>query len=105
MAMTGTKENFNEVTAAGTTIVDFWAPWCGPCKMMNPILEQLETEFDHKINFVKVNVDDNQTIAEQYKVMSIPSLVVFKDGVAKEKITGIFPKEKLARYFEKKLAE
>ena len=71
----------------------------------DPILEQLEPKFADKINFVKMNVDDNQELAEQFKVMSIPSLVVFKNGVAKEKITGVFPKEKLERYFEKKIEE
>ncbi|MGO2300265.1 thioredoxin [Paucilactobacillus nenjiangensis] len=105
MATIATKENFSEVTAGPITIVDFWAPWCGPCKMVDPILEQLEPKFADKINFVKMNVDDNQELAEQFKVMSIPSLVVFKNGVAKEKITGVFPKEKLERYFEKKIEE
>lgn len=105
MATIATKENFSEVTAGPITIVDFWAPWCGPCKMVDPILEQLEPQFTDKINFVKMNVDDNQELAEQFKVMSIPSLVVFKNGVAKEKITGVFPKEKLERYFEKKIEE
>ncbi|MFZ2352522.1 thioredoxin [Paucilactobacillus nenjiangensis] len=105
MATIATKENFSEVTAGPITIVDFWAPWCGPCKMVDPILEQLEPQFADKINFVKMNVDDNQELAEQFKVMSIPSLVVFKNGVAKEKITGVFPKEKLERYFEKKIEE
>ena len=105
MATIATKENFSEVTAGPITIVDFWAPWCGPCNMVDPILEQLEPQFADKINFVKMNVDDNQELAEQFKVMSIPSLVVFKNGVAKEKITGVFPKEKLERYFEKKIEE
>lgn len=105
MATIATKENFSEVTAGPITIVDFWAPWCGPCKMVDPILEQLEPQFADKINFVKMNVDDNQELAEQFKVMSIPSLVVFKNGVAKEKITGVFPKEKLEKYFEKKIEE
>ena len=105
MTVTATNSNFIEVTQGTMTVVDFWAPWCGPCQMMDPILEQLEVEFEGKVNFVKLNVDDHQAIAEQYKVMSIPSIVVFKDGVAKEKITGVFPKEKLARYFDKKLAE
>lgn len=105
MATIATKENFSEVTAGPITIVDFWAPWCGPCKMVDPILEQLEPQFADKINFVKMNVDDNQELAEQFKVMSIPSLVVFKNGVAKEKITGVFHKEKLERYFEKKIEE
>jgi thioredoxin 1 len=105
MATIATKENFSEVTAGPITIVDFWAPWCGSCKMVDPILEQLEPQFADKINFVKMNVDDNQELAEQFKVMSIPSLVVFKNGVAKEKITGVFPKEKLERYFEKKIEE
>jgi len=87
------------------TIVDFWASWCAPCKMMDPVLEQLEDEYDGKIKFAKMDVDGNQDIAMQYKVMSVPSLVLFKNGKATEKVTGVYPREKLAAYLDQKLAE
>lgn len=61
-------------------LVDFWAPWCGPCQMMGPILEQLSKDLAKKINVVKINVDENQGLASQYGIMSIPALFLFKDG-------------------------
>lgn len=100
-----TANNFTEVVAGPLTVVDFWAPWCGPCKMMAPIMEKLEGQYGNQIKFVKMNVDGNQEIAQQYKVMSIPSLVLFRDGVAKEKVTGVYPEAKLAHYFERKINE
>ena len=105
MAIEATAENFAELTAGPLTVVDFWAPWCGPCKMMDPIMERLEAQYQGKIKFVKMNVDGNQEIAQRYKVMSIPSLVLFRDGQAKEKVTGVYPEAKLAHYFDRKLAE
>ncbi|KRL27951.1 thioredoxin [Limosilactobacillus frumenti DSM 13145] len=100
-----TANDFNESVAGPLTVVDFWAPWCGPCKMMAPIMEKLEQQYDSDIKFVKMNVDGNQEIAQRYKVMSIPSLVLFRDGVAKEKVTGVYPEAKLAHYFERKINE
>ena len=100
-----TANNFTEVVVGPLTVVDFWAPWCGPCKMMAPIMEKLEGQYGDQIKFVKMNVDGNQEIAQQYKVMSIPSLVLFRDGVAKEKVTGVYPEAKLAHYFERKINE
>ncbi|GEP19056.1 thioredoxin [Pediococcus argentinicus] len=105
MAATITSNNLKEETADGLTIVDFWAPWCGPCKMMDPVLEELETEYDGKMHFGKLNVDNNQELAEKFKVMGIPALVLFKDGKAIEKVTGYYPKAKLAKYLEKKITE
>ena len=81
MAQEATIENFDEMIQGPLTVVDFWAPWCGPCKMMEPIMAELEKEFAGQIKFVKFNVDHQQAIAERYKVMSVPSLVLFRDGV------------------------
>lgn len=100
-----TASNFNEAVTGPLTVVDFWAPWCGPCKMMAPIMEKLEQQYGDDIKFVKMNVDGNQEIVQRYKVMSIPSLVLFRDGVAKEKVTGVYPEAKLAHYFERKINE
>lgn len=105
MAIEATKESFDQAITGPLTVVDFWAPWCGPCKMMDPIMEKLEARFDGQIKFVRMNVDGNQEIAKRYKVMSIPSLVLFRDGEAREKVTGVYPEAKLAHYFERKIAE
>ncbi|KRN25194.1 hypothetical protein FD14_GL000382 [Secundilactobacillus similis DSM 23365 = JCM 2765] len=72
--------------------------------MMDPVLEQLEDDYGDRIKFGKLNVEDNQDLAMNYKVMSIPSLVLFRDGKAVEKVTGLYPKEKLAAYLDRKLA-
>lgn len=105
MAIEATAQNFAETIQGPLTVVDFWAPWCGPCKMMEPAMAKLEEQFGNDIKFVKMNVDGNQEIAQQYKVMSVPSLVVFRNGQAKEKVTGYYPEEKLAHYFRRKIAE
>lgn len=104
MAVTITKDNLAAETATGMVLVDFWADWCAPCKMMDPVLEQLESTYGDRIKFGKLNVEHNQDLAMNYKVMSIPSLVLFRDGKAVEKVTGVYPKEKLAKYLDKKLA-
>ncbi|GAX04831.1 thiol-disulfide isomerase/thioredoxin [Secundilactobacillus pentosiphilus] len=104
MAVTITKANLASETATGLVLIDFWADWCAPCKMMDPILEQLEATYGDRIKFGKLNVEHNQDLAMNYKVMSIPSLVLFRDGKAVEKVTGLYPKEKLAKYLDRKLA-
>ena len=70
-------EEFNELIKSGTTLVDFFAEWCGPCKMLGPVLEELDNEYPD-INFVKVNVDDNMELAEQFGIMSIPNVHIFR---------------------------
>ena len=76
-------------------MVDFWAPWCGPCKAITPTVEALEKEYGDKMTFAKVNVDDNPVSPSKYGVQAIPTLIFFKDGEIAEQITGMVAKEKL----------
>ena len=93
------ETKFDEVVLKATTpvLVDFWAPWCGPCKMVSPVVDELATEYDGKVSFVKVNVDDNPKVASQYGVMSIPTLILFKEGQPVTNIVGFRPKEELKK--------
>lgn len=76
-------------------LVDFWAPWCGPCHIVTPSLESISEEQEGKLRIVKLNVDDNSQTAGTYGIMSIPSLILFKDGEARETLVGALPKEKI----------
>lgn len=82
-------------------LVDFWAPWCGPCKSIAPVLEELATEMADKIKIVKVNVDDNPATPGKYDVRGIPNLVFFKDGNVVEQVVGAVPKDQLQEVINK----
>ena len=82
-------------------LVDFWAPWCGPCKQLGPILEKLAREYGGKVRLVKINVDENQQLAAQMQVQSIPMVVAFKDGKPVDGFAGALPESQLRQFFEK----
>ncbi|MFC4321009.1 thioredoxin [Litchfieldia salsa] len=96
-----TDQNFNTETSEGVVLADFWAPWCGPCKMIAPVLEELDSEMGDKVKIVKLDVDENQETAGKYGVMSIPTLLVFKNGEVVDKVVGFQPKDALAEVLTK----
>ena len=97
------SENFDRELANGTALVDFWAPWSGPCRMIGPIIDDLAEDFAGKAKICKLNVDESKEIAARYDVMTIPTILVFKDSVEVERIVGGRPKNKLADAVTKNL--
>jgi thioredoxin len=85
------------------TLVDFWAPWCGPCRAIGPILEELAAEYGERVNIVKVNVDDNPATASQYGVRSIPTLILVKNGTVQDTQIGLLSKNQLVALLDKNL--
>lgn len=97
MAITNvTDQNFDAETKEGLVLADFWAAWCGPCKMIAPVLEELDVELGDKVKIVKLDVDENPETAGKFGIMSIPTLLLFKDGEVVDKMIGFQPKEALA---------
>ncbi len=105
-ALAVTDDSFEaEVLKSDTpVIVDFWAEWCGPCKMIAPILDEIADEFDGRVKVAKVDVDSNNTTAGRYNIMSIPALLFFKNGEVVDQVIGALPKSQLTSRVEKVLA-
>jgi thioredoxin 1 len=106
MALEITDSNFEEVVlkSGKPVLVDFWAEWCGPCRMVGPVVEELAKEYDGKAVIGKMDVDNNPKIATEYGIMSIPALLFFKDGKVVDKQVGAVPKHVLANKLEAQLA-
>lgn len=97
----GTDQNFSEETSQGLVLADFWAEWCGPCKMVAPVLDEINSEMGDQLKIVKLDVDENQETAGNFGVMSIPTLIFFKDGEVVDKVVGYQPKEALVEVINK----
>jgi len=104
--VTLTQDNFSKEVLESPTpvLVDFWAEWCGPCKMIAPVLDELAGEYDGRVKIGKVNVDNDQALAAQYNVRAIPTLLIFKQGDVAEQVVGLRSKRDLAASFDRLLA-
>ena len=91
-----TNANFDATIAEGVSVVDFWAPWCGPCRMIAPIIEELAEDFDGKATIAKVNTDEEQEISVKHGIRSIPTLLIFKDGEVVDQMVGAASKQAYA---------
>ena len=98
-----TDQTFSAETSSGLVLSDFWAPWCGPCKMIAPVLEEIDAEMGNQVKIVKLDVDENQETAARFGVMSIPTLLIFKNGEVVDKVIGFQPKEALKSVIERNL--
>ena len=97
-----TDADFDKTVKSNKVVlVDFWAPWCGPCRRLNPILEELSSEMGSKIKFVKVNTDENPDTPMKFGIMSIPTMILFKDGQKVEQLIGAHPKENIVAVLQR----
>jgi len=96
-----TKDTFDETIQEGVTLVDFWAEWCGPCRMLGPVIEDLAKEYEGQYKICKVNVDEENDLAARFGVMSIPTVLLFKNGEELDKKVGVHPKEEFEKMLNK----
>ncbi len=100
-----TDAEFDDAIAEGLTLIDFWAPWCGPCLMIAPTLEEIAEEMEGKLNIVKLNVDDNPETSPKFGVQGIPTMILFKDGKLVDRVVGAVPKAALVDMIGKHIEE
>ncbi|MFK8055030.1 MAG: thioredoxin [Saprospiraceae bacterium] len=106
MAFEFTDGNFETeaITSGGVSVVDFWAEWCGPCRMITPIIEQLAGEYEGKVKVGKLNVDENSAVSERYAIRSIPTILIFKDGEIVDRHVGATTKAALQQKIEQHMS-
>jgi thioredoxin 1 len=97
---TFTDDNFGDETRSGVVLVDFWAPWCGPCRLLAPTIDALADDFDGRATVAKMNVDENPAVPGRFMIRGIPTLLIFKDGQVAETLVGVRSKEEIAQLIE-----
>ncbi len=103
MAEEKKKADFDDAIREGVALVDFWAPWCGPCRIQGPIVEKLSDKYEGKALVAKINVDENRDIAERFGIQSIPTLILFKDGKEARRFVGVQSEETLSKAIDREL--
>lgn len=91
------------INSPDLTVVDFWAPWCGPCRKMSAVIDEVANEFEGRVNICKINTDENLKSAKEYSISGLPSILIFKNGKAIERLVGLMPKNTLANNIKKHL--
>lgn len=102
MALNITDQEFDKevIKSAIPVLVDFWAPWCGPCRMLAPVVDEISKEYEGKVKVVKVNTDENPQSASNYQISAIPTLLFFKDGKVVKELVGVLPKEEIKKVLD-----